>query len=86
MERVQRGAECGAGVRVVDGETTYFAHVDGLGQEDLERAADAVAAAARGERTEPQALEATYSANPQEIVTPPADVPAPAWWTRPSTS
>jgi TldD protein len=76
VERVQRGAERGAGVRVVDGETTYFAHVDGLGQEDLERAADAVAAAARGERTEPQALEAAYSANPQEIATPPADVPA----------
>jgi TldD protein len=76
VERVQRGAERGAGVRVVDGETTYFAHVDGLGQEDLERAADAVAAAARGERTEPQALEAAYSANPQEITTQPGDVPA----------
>jgi TldD protein len=76
VERVQRGAERGAGVRVVDGETTYFAHVDGLGQQGLERAADAVAAAARGERTEPQALEAAYSANPQDIATPPEDVPA----------
>jgi predicted Zn-dependent protease len=38
VERVQRGAERGAGVRVVRGETTYFAHVDGLGEEDLERA------------------------------------------------
>jgi TldD protein len=76
VERVQRGAERGAGVRVVDGETTYFAHVDGLGQQDLERAADAVAAAARGERTEPQALEAAYSANPQDIATRPEDVPA----------
>src|SRR4051812_13765686 len=76
VERVQRGAERGAGVRVVDGETTYFAHVDGLGEEDLDRAADAVAAAARGERTEPQALEAAEAARPQEIATPPADVPA----------
>jgi TldD protein len=76
VERVQRGAERGAGVRVVDGETTYFAHVDGLGEEDLERAADAVAAALRGERTEPQALEAVDAARPQEIATPPADVPA----------
>src|SRR5215218_6210609 len=60
VERVQRGAERGAGVRVIHGETTYFAHVDGLGEDDLERAADAVAAAARGERTEPHALEAAY--------------------------
>src|SRR3954449_4250305 len=67
VERVQRGAERGTGVRVVRGETTYFAHVDGLGEGDLERAADAVAAATRGERTEPQALEALYSARPQEI-------------------
>jgi TldD protein len=76
IERVQRGAERGAGVRVVHGETTYFAHVDGLEEADLERAADAVAAAARGEQTEPQALEAAQAARPQEIETPPSDVPA----------
>ena len=39
VERVQRGGERGAGVRVVEGETTYFAHVDGLAEADLERAA-----------------------------------------------
>jgi TldD protein len=76
VERVQRGAERGAGVRVVRGETTHFAHVDGLGEADLERAADAVAAAARGERTEPQALSAVDPASPQEIKTPPGEVPA----------
>src|SRR5215211_7945794 len=76
VERVQRGNERGAGVRVVRGETTYFAHVDGLGEGDLERAADAVAAAARGDRIEPQALEAVQAARPQEIATPPGDVPA----------
>jgi TldD protein len=38
IERPQRGAERGAGVRVVSGETTYFAHVDGLAEPDLERA------------------------------------------------
>src|ERR671934_1535220 len=65
VERVQRGAERGAGVRVVRGETTYFAHVDGLGEGDLERAADAVAAAVRGERSEPQALQALQRALPQ---------------------
>jgi TldD protein len=76
VERVQRGAERGAGVRVIDGATTYFAHVDGLREEDLERAADAVAAALHGERTEPQALEALQAARPQEIATSPADVAA----------
>src|SRR3954451_2990817 len=69
VERVQRGAERGAGVRVVRGETTYYAHVDGLGEADLERAADAVAAAARGERAEPQALSAVEPARPQDIET-----------------
>jgi TldD protein len=76
IERVQRGAERGAGIRVIDGETTYFAHVDGLAEAELERAADAVAAALRGERAEPQELEAARTAPPQEIVTPPAEVPA----------
>ena len=76
VERVQRGAERGAGVRVVDGETTYFAHVDGLGEGDLERAADAVAAAARGERREATALTSLDSPAPQEIATPPAEVAA----------
>src|SRR5215218_4815863 len=76
VEQVQRGAERGAGVRVVRGETSYFAHVDGLGEEDLERAGDAVAAAARGERIDPQALEAVRAARPQDIATPPGDVPA----------
>src|SRR5215210_703643 len=61
VERVQRGAERGAGVRVVRGETTYFAHVDGLGESELERAAAAVAAAARGDREEPAALRAAES-------------------------
>src|SRR5204862_124006 len=50
VEQVQRGSERGAGVRVVRGETSYFAHVDGLAERDLERAAAAVAAAARGPR------------------------------------
>jgi TldD protein len=76
VERVQRGAERGAGVRVVRGETTYFAHVDGLGEADLERAAAAVAAAARGERREPEALRAIDAPPLQEIATDPAAVGA----------
>ena len=58
IESVQAGAEEGAGVRVVDGNTTYFAHVDGLDPEDVERAADEAAAALRSERTEPRPLQA----------------------------
>src|ERR687892_2635402 len=58
VERVQRGSERGVGVRVVRGETSYFAHVDGLGESELERAAAAVAAAARGNRREIQPLAA----------------------------
>jgi len=62
VESVQSGAEEGAGVRVVEGGTTYFAHVDGLDPADLERAADEAAAALRGERREPRALRATSPA------------------------
>jgi len=61
LESVQSAAEEGAGVRVIDGATTYFAHVDGLDPADLERAADEAAAALRGARREPQALGAQFS-------------------------
>jgi TldD protein len=76
VEQVQRGAERGAGVRVVDGQTTYFAHVDGLAEADLERAARAAAAGLRGDGREPQALRAAEAAEPQEIQVPPGEVPA----------
>ncbi len=58
IESVQSGAEEGAGVRVIEGGTTYFAHVDGLDPADLERAADEAASALRGARAEPRALTA----------------------------
>jgi TldD protein len=76
VERAQRGGERGAGVRVASGETTYFAHVDGLAEPDLERAADAAAAALSGERAEPTPLAAAKPAALQEIEMDPADVPA----------
>jgi TldD protein len=76
VESVQSGAEEGAGVRVVDGGTTYFAHVDGLDPDDLERAAAEAASALRGERKgSPQALKA-IATTPQPIERPPAAVPA----------
>jgi TldD protein len=66
LESVQSGGEEGAGVRVLSGGTTYFAHVDGLDPADLERAADEAASALHGERAEPRPLVAVASA-PQPI-------------------
>jgi TldD protein len=64
IESVQSGAEEGAGVRVIEGGTTYFAHVDGLGPADLERAADEAAAALRGAAGQPRPLR---SESPQPV-------------------
>ncbi|MGN6215887.1 MAG: TldD/PmbA family protein [Solirubrobacterales bacterium] len=75
IESVQAGAEEGAGVRVVDGNTTYFAHVDGLDPADLERAADEAAAALKGGRGEPRPLQARAT-TPLPIERPPEGVPA----------
>ena len=75
IESVQSGAEEGAGVRVVDGNTTYFAHVDGLDPADLERAADEAAAALKGARSEPRPLQARET-TPLPIERRPEDVPA----------
>ena len=75
IEAVQSGAEEGAGVRVVDGNTTYFAHVDGLDPADLERAAGEAAAALRAERRQPQPLRA-QAVTPIAIEHRPEDVPA----------
>jgi len=75
VESVQSGAEQGAGVRVLSGGTTYFAHVDGLDPGEIERAADEAAAALRAERAEPRPLQAVAS-TPQPIEQRPAEVPA----------
>ena len=75
VEAAQSGGEEGAGVRVLSGGTTYFAHVDGLHLDDLERAADEAAAALRGERTGARALQAV-AGEPLPVERPPAEVPA----------
>ncbi len=75
VEAVQSGAAEGAGVRVLSAGTTYFAHVDGLDPDDLERAAGEAAAALRSERVEPAALRAVAS-TPQPIERRPGEVPA----------
>jgi TldD protein len=75
IESVQSGAEEGAGVRVVEGATTYFAHVDGLDPAELERAAGEAAAALKGDRREPQPLQAR-EVPPLPIAHRPEEVPA----------
>src|SRR5947208_4843767 len=67
IERPQAGSERGAGVRVIDGEVTRFAHVDGLAEEDLLRAADGLSSALAGDPTKPVALRASKPAPLQEI-------------------
>jgi TldD protein len=76
VERPQSGRERGAGVRVIDGEVTRFAHVDGLGEEDLMRAADGLASALDGAGTKSIALKAGESPELQQIEVDPATVPA----------
>ena len=75
VEAVQSGADQGAGVRVLSGGTTYFAHVDGLDPADLERAAGEAAAALRAEQAEPRPLEPVATV-PQPIEQRPAEVAA----------
>ncbi|MDX6606323.1 MAG: TldD protein [Solirubrobacterales bacterium] len=76
VERPQSGSERGAGVRVIDGEVTRFAHVDGLAEDDLMAAADGLAAALGSDGTQPVALKAAEPPKLQEIEVDPASVPA----------
>ena len=75
IENVQSGGEEGAGVRVVSAGTTYFAHVDGLDPDDLERAGAEAAAALRGDRRQPQPLR-RVATEPQTIARRPEEVGA----------
>jgi TldD protein len=74
VESVQAGGGEGAGVRVVSGGTTYFAHVDGLDPADLERAASEAAAALRSGESAPKQLKRVES-SPHPIEQPPERVP-----------
>src|SRR3954466_9521346 len=76
VERPQAGSERGAGIRVIDGDVTRFAHVDGLAEEDLMRAADGLASALNGDAREPIALQAGTPPELQEIDVDPESVPA----------
>jgi TldD protein len=76
IESPQSGSERGAGIRLIDGEQTRLAHVDGLAEGDLLRAAERLASAMSGGATEPVALRAAEPPELQEIEVDPARVPA----------
>jgi predicted Zn-dependent protease len=66
VERPQSGSERGGGVRVIDGEVTRFAHVDGLAEEDLMRAAEGLASALGADAREPVARRAGAVRRPRD--------------------
>jgi TldD protein len=76
VERPQSGSERGAGIRVIDGEVTRLAHVDGLAEDDLLRAAHDLASALDGLAKQPLELRAAEAPGLQEIEVDPASVPA----------
>lgn len=76
VERPQSGSERGAGIRVIDGGVTRFAHVDGLAEADLMRAADGLAGALAGDPREPIPLRPPAPPELQEVDVDPSSVPA----------
>ena len=77
VEAPQSGREAGVCVRVVQGESTYYGHVDGLAEPDLMRVAGSVAEALRGAGGgEPVTLAAAERARVHPVALPPDSVPA----------
>jgi TldD protein len=76
VERPLAGSERGAGIRVIGGEVTRFAHVDGLAEEDLLRAAEDLSSALDGDRVEPKAVPRPPPPELGEIEIDPDSVPA----------
>jgi TldD protein len=77
IEELVSGRERGAGVRVVHGDTTGFAHTADLSAEGLATAAAAAAAAARsgGAATRTVALPRTAAQHTNDVVVLPESVP-----------
>jgi TldD protein len=69
VEELTSGRDRGAGIRVVRGETTGYAHTADLSEAGLREAADAAAAAARGREGETTVVELE-----RREVTPPHEV------------
>ncbi|MFL5840886.1 MAG: TldD/PmbA family protein, partial [Thermoleophilaceae bacterium] len=77
LERPQTGRERGACVRVVQGDSTFFGHVDGLSEADIMRVAESVSQAVRaGDPTKPAALSAVEPRDVHPISEPPEEVEA----------
>jgi TldD protein len=76
VERPQGGRERGACVRVVQGDSTYYGHVDGLAEEDLLRVAGSVSEAVRGDARQPAALSAAKRGARHPVSTRPEEVEA----------
>jgi TldD protein len=74
VESAQTGLELGASVRVIGGDATYFGHVDGLGERDLERVAEEVASAVGRSETEPRPLRSAEHPPAQRIKRRPEEV------------
>ncbi len=77
VEEVVSGRDRGAGIRVVAGDTTGFAHTADLSASGLAAAADAAAAAARrgGGGTQTVAVSALQTPRRLEVRIPPEEVP-----------
>ena len=76
VERPQDGRELGASVRVVQGDASYFGHVNGVAEGDLLRVAESVAQALRGRARVPVALGALEWGRGHPVATPPDEVAA----------
>src|SRR5947208_11288907 len=76
VEQVTSGRDRGAGIRVVRGDTTGFAHTSDLTEEGLRAAADAAGAAARGGGGGVREVALTRQENdqPHEVRVMPEDV------------
>src|SRR5438309_11195422 len=77
VEELTSGLDRGAGIRVVRGETTGFAHTADLTEDGLRAAAEAAGAAARGGGggVREVALSRREVARPHEVQVLPEDVP-----------
>jgi TldD protein len=77
IEELTSGLDRGAGIRVVRGDTTGFAHTSDLSENGLRTAADAAAAAARGGGGGVREVEVTRRSveRPHDVQILPQDVP-----------
>ena len=81
VEELSSGRERGAGIRVVSGETTGFAHTADLSEEGLLRAADAASAVATQETLNRDRACSSPASRPSELAirTWRREEPHPAW-------